>query len=48
VESEILEDVRVSPALDVPDLPRREMSRQAPAAVGAAQGRPETIEMLHA
>jgi hypothetical protein len=48
VETEIIKDVRVSPAPDVPDLPRREMSRQALAAVGARQGRPEIIEVLHA
>src|SRR5215468_10278500 len=48
VKAEILEDVRVSPALGVPELPRRETSRQALAAFRAGQGRPETIEMLHA
>jgi len=45
------EDIRVSPALDVPDFCRAvKMSRQAPAAVGRwSQGRPgKPSKMLHA
>src|SRR5215475_881632 len=48
VESEILEDVGISPALDLPDLPPRQIGRQAPAAVGAVQGGAEAVEMLYA
>src|SRR5262245_28888997 len=48
VESEIPEDVGISPALDMLDLPPREIGRQAPAAVGAGQGCAEAVEMLYA